>query len=121
MAGFGVGRLEVASHPCRHSALTFADLTTFAHFSVSSTTMRPNSRGEVANGAAPSPARRDFIPGSAMIELISLLSLATISPGVRLGAAIATQADDSNACGTVRESTRSVRPDSRTAWTLMDD
>src|SRR4030095_7244659 len=64
-----------------HSALMPANLTTLAHFSVSSAMNFPKSAGEPANTAAPRSVRRDFMFGSARAALISLLSFSTISMG----------------------------------------
>src|SRR5437016_1160563 len=60
------------------------NLTTFAHFSVSSAMSFPKSAGEPANTVAPMSTIRAFILGSAKPALISLLSLSTISVGVFL-------------------------------------
>src|SRR5262249_58432857 len=57
------------------SALTPANLTTLAHFSVSSAISFPNSAGESASAAPPRSASRALILGSARPALISLLSL----------------------------------------------
>src|SRR6516225_828019 len=63
------------------------NLTTLAHFSVSSTTSLPKSAGEPGSTVQPSSPSRAFIPGSARAALVSLLSLSTIDIGVFLGAA----------------------------------
>src|SRR5262249_33543854 len=69
-----------------YSAFAPEDLTTLAHFSVSSAMNLPKSEGEPANTAAPRSANRAFNLESARPALISLLSLLTISAGVSLGA-----------------------------------
>src|SRR5258708_19467229 len=62
-----------------YSALAPENLTTLAHFSVSSATSLPKSAGEPASGVPPKSASRALIFGSASPALISLLSLSTIS------------------------------------------
>src|SRR6202035_1409622 len=86
---FSTGNFHVV-HPIKtadHSALIFANLFTFAHFSVSSAMNLPKSAGEPANTPQPRSSRRLRIPGSASAALTSLLSLATTSGGVPAGAA----------------------------------
>src|SRR5262249_16809109 len=67
------------------SALMPANVTTLAHFSVSSAISLPNSAGDPGSATPPRSARRAFILGSARAALTSLLSLSTISAGVFLG------------------------------------
>jgi hypothetical protein len=67
------------------SGLAPANLTTSAHFSVSSAMSFPKSAGDPVSTVAPRSANRDFVLGSARISLISLLSMSTISAGVFLG------------------------------------
>src|SRR5262245_30327482 len=62
-----------------------ANLTTFAHFLVSSTMSLPKSAGEPAITVPPRSARRAFKPGSARPALIALLSFTMMSAGVFLG------------------------------------
>src|SRR5262249_46447995 len=69
-----------------HSGLIPTNLITLPHFSVSATIRFPKSAGEPARTAPPRSANRAFILGSARAALISVLSLATISAGVFLGA-----------------------------------
>src|SRR5215470_7257575 len=69
-----------------HSAFTPENLTTLAHFSVSSAMSLPNSAGESASPTSPRSASRALILGSASAALISLLSLSMISSGVSRGA-----------------------------------
>src|SRR5260370_28303805 len=69
-----------------YSALAPENLTTLAHFSVSSATSLPKSAGEPASGVPPKSASRALIFGSASPALISLLSLSTISAGAFFGA-----------------------------------
>jgi hypothetical protein len=57
-----------------------------AHFSVSSAISLPKSAGEPASTVPPKSVRRALIVGSARPELISALSLSTISMGVPRGA-----------------------------------
>ena len=59
---------------------------TLAHFSVSSAMSSPKSAGEPGSAVAPHSASRAFILGSARAALTSVLSFATISAGVFLGA-----------------------------------
>src|SRR6266576_604706 len=68
------------------SGLAPENLTTLAHFSVSSAMSFPKSAGESASPMLPRSASRALILGSARPALISLLSLSTISAGVFLGA-----------------------------------
>src|SRR6516162_5511289 len=77
------------------SALTPANFTTLADFSVSSTRSLPKSAGEPGRAVAPNSANRAFILGSARAALISLLSLSTISAGVLFGAPTPVQKLDS--------------------------
>src|SRR6516164_10011676 len=70
------------------SALMLAARITLAHFSVSSTMNLPNAPGVIGIGVPPRSARRAFILGSSRAALTSLLSFATISAGVFLGAPI---------------------------------
>jgi hypothetical protein len=72
------------------AALTPANLTTLAHFSVSSAISWPNSAGVTASGALAMSANRARISGSARPALIVLLSNATIPAGVSLGAPMPT-------------------------------
>src|SRR6266446_6227451 len=69
-----------------HSALMSANLTTLAHFSVSSAMSLPKSAGEPESIRPPRSASRAFILGSASAALTCLLSVSTISLGVPLGA-----------------------------------
>src|SRR6516165_10592975 len=71
------------------------NLTTLAHFSVSSTTNFANSGGAIDIGSAPRPASRAFNLGSARATLISLLSFSTISVGVFFGTPTPAQNTDS--------------------------
>src|SRR5262249_47960346 len=68
------------------SALAPDNLTTLAHFSVSSAMSFPKSAGEPKSGVPPRSASPAFIFGSPGPALISLLSLSMISTGVPLGA-----------------------------------
>src|SRR5262249_3091930 len=77
------------------SALTPANFTTLADFSVSSAMNFPKSAGEPGRAVAPNSASRAFILGSARAALISLLSLSTISTGVFFGAPTPVQKLDS--------------------------
>src|SRR5215472_15304592 len=77
------------------SALTPANFTTLAHFSVSLAMNFPNSAGEPDNAVPPRSARRALNWGSARAALISLLSLSMISAGVSLGAPTPVQKLDS--------------------------
>src|SRR5207248_5319486 len=63
------------------------NLTTFAHFSVSSATYRPNSAGDPVISVAPMSANRAFMAGSARIAPIVALSLVMISAVVVPGGA----------------------------------
>ena len=65
-----------------HSALMPANLTTLAHFSVSSAISFPKSAGDPGITVAPRSANRALILGSARPVLISLFSLSMISAGV---------------------------------------
>src|SRR5215813_9994596 len=56
-----------------HSALMPANLSTLAHFSVSSAMCFPKSAGEPASTVAPRLAKRALMLGSARAALISLL------------------------------------------------
>src|SRR4051795_8522363 len=69
-----------------HSGLMPANLTTLAHFSVSSAMNLPKSAAGSASTVPPNPARRALSLGSARAASISLLSFSTISVGVPLGA-----------------------------------
>src|SRR5262245_2946003 len=69
-----------------HSAFMPENLTTLAHFAVSSTMSLAKSAGEPASVMPPRSASRAFKLGSARQVLISVLSLLTISVGVFLGA-----------------------------------
>src|SRR6516225_10382796 len=62
------------------------NLTTFAHFSVSSAINLPNSAGVIGIGSAPRPLIRALSCGSARPALILLLSLSMIAAEVPLGA-----------------------------------
>src|SRR6202040_3906612 len=72
-------------HPGQ-SALMPTNFTTLPHFSVSSAMSLPKSAGEPASTVPPRAASRALSLGSARPALISLLSFATISAGVFLGA-----------------------------------
>src|ERR1700676_1895953 len=69
-----------------HSALMPANLTTFAHFAISSPMRPANSEEEPASTVPPRSANRAFSPGSSRQALISALSFSTISTGVFFGA-----------------------------------
>src|SRR5262245_66322897 len=69
-----------------HSDLMPANLTTFAHFSVSAAISCVKPAGDSGITVAPSAVRRALIRGSERPALISRLSLSTISTGVLLGA-----------------------------------
>src|SRR5262249_17597236 len=75
-----------------HSAFTPENLTTLAHFAVSSTMSLAKSAGEPASVMPPRSASRAFKLGSARQASISVLSLLTISVGVFLGAPTRNQA-----------------------------
>src|SRR5262245_12515417 len=75
-----------------HSAFTPENLTTLAHFAVSSTMSLAKSSGEPASVMPPRSASRAFKLGSARQALISMLSLLTISVSVFLGAPTPNQA-----------------------------
>src|SRR6266550_2756087 len=75
-----------ALHAGNHSALAPENLTTLAHFSVSSAMSLPKSAGDPVSTVAPRSASRAFIVGSARAALISLLSLSMVSAGVFRGA-----------------------------------
>src|SRR6516164_4378749 len=77
------------------SALTPANFTTLADFSVSSARSLPKSADEPGRAVAPNSANRAFILGSARAALISLLSLSTISAGVLFDAPTPVQKLDS--------------------------
>src|SRR5215467_589097 len=77
------------------SALTPANFTTLADFSVSSARSLLKSAGEPGRTVAPNSASRAFILGSARAALISLLSLSTMSAGVFFGAPTPVQKLDS--------------------------
>ena len=66
--------------PCRP-----ANLTTFAHFSVSSATSLVKLATEPESGSLPRSAIRPFTAGSASAALTSRLSRSTVSIGVPLG------------------------------------
>lgn len=68
----GIERNRAFTLERRHSTLAPENFTTFAHFSVSSAEIAPNSFGVVISGAAPRSASRDLKPGSASAALISL-------------------------------------------------
>ena len=87
VAGERLARLEASGQ----SALSFANLTTLRHFSVSSAMNCPNSAGEPGNTGKFKSANRAFILGSARVALISLFSLPTIAAGVFFGAAMPAQ------------------------------
>src|SRR5215467_7682431 len=67
------------------SALTPANLTPLAHFSVSLATNCPNWTGVIGIGTPPISARRAITLGSVSTALISLFSFSTMSAGVFLG------------------------------------
>src|SRR6266403_5319040 len=69
-----------------HSGLMPANLTTLAHFSVSSAMSLPKSAGEPASRLPPSSASRALILESASAALVSPFSLSAIAAGVALGA-----------------------------------
>ena len=71
-----------------HSGLILEVFITLPHFSVSSAISLPNWAGDPGSGVPPRSARRAFILGSSRAALTSLLSFATISAGVFLGAPI---------------------------------
>src|SRR5215471_14123122 len=71
-----------------HSTLMLAARITLPHFSVSSASNLPKSAGEPGSTAVPKSANDALILGSARAALTSALSLATISAGVFLGAAM---------------------------------
>src|SRR5665213_228655 len=81
---------------CSQSVFMPANLTTLAHFSVSSAMSLPNSPGDPARAVPPKLARCPLIPGLARPALISLLRVSTISAGVFLGAPMPNQALDSS-------------------------
>src|ERR1022692_1642324 len=68
-----------------HSALAPENLTTLAHFSVSSAMSLPKSVGEPGSTVPPRSSSRPLILGSARAALISLLSFSMISAGVFFG------------------------------------
>src|SRR4051812_6078669 len=80
------GRTVQRTERYRHSALMPANLITFAHFSVSSTTSLVKSAGEPGSTVAPSSAALAWSFGSASAALISRLRVSTMAPGVFLGA-----------------------------------
>src|SRR5215510_2095204 len=73
-------------HQAIYSGLMFANLTTLAHFSVSSDMNLPNSAGEPARTVRPTSAIFPFITGSLSAAFTSRLSLSIISAGAPLGA-----------------------------------
>src|SRR5439155_19488261 len=77
---------EFMEYPVGYIGLMPANLTTLAHFSVSSAMSLPKSAGEPTSGVPPKSASLAFILGSARPALISLLSMSMISTGVPLGA-----------------------------------
>src|SRR5205085_334506 len=94
-----VGRDKILDYVSNHGAssgrlASFLDqlglapenLTTFAHFSVSSVIILPKSAGDPASTVLPRSASRAFTLGSARAALIDWLSLSIISTGVFLGA-----------------------------------
>src|SRR6186997_2279143 len=58
------------------------NLTTFAHFSVSSTISLPNSAGDRDNAVPPSSVSFVLKPSSARMALTSVLSLSMMEAGV---------------------------------------
>src|SRR5260221_5367851 len=76
----------VAFHASYDSGLMLAARITLPHFSVSSAMSLPKSAGESASTSPLRSASRALSLGSARPALISLLSFATISAGVFLGA-----------------------------------
>ena len=72
--------------PERHSGLIFANLTTLAHFAVSSARSLPKPAGESLSTVPPKSAIRIFTFGSSSNAFTSTLSLLTMSAGVFLGA-----------------------------------
>src|ERR1700730_13669346 len=71
------------------------NLTTLAHFSVSSTTNLANWAGVIDIGSAPRSASRAFNLGFTRAALISLLSFSTISLGAFFGTPTPAQNTDS--------------------------
>src|ERR1700688_1009137 len=67
-------------------ALAPENLTTLAHFTVSSATNLANAPGEPGSTMPPRAVTLAFIAGSASAALTSALSLLTIAAGVSLGA-----------------------------------
>src|SRR5262249_3029193 len=72
--------------PPHQSGLAPEILTTFAHFSTSSTMNVPKSAGVIGSGSPPRSASRSLSLASARTALISSFSLATIAAGGVLGA-----------------------------------
>src|ERR1700716_3192763 len=72
----------------RYSALAPENLTTLAHFSVSSAMILPKSAGEPTATMPPRSAIRALNLGSASAALTPLLMTSMISAGVPLGAPI---------------------------------
>src|SRR5215813_4320323 len=68
-----------------YSALTPANLITFAHFSVASATIFPNSAGVPPVTVPPSSSIRPLILLSARPAFSSLFSISMMSAGVPLG------------------------------------
>src|SRR5215471_1653046 len=83
--------VSAASNGSHYSALRPANLTTLAHFSVSSATSLAKSADEPVNISLPSSAIRAFTVASARTALISRLSRSTISAGVPLGTPMPSQ------------------------------
>src|SRR5205085_4402730 len=71
-----------------HSGLAPENLTTLAHFSVSSVINLPNSAGVVGIGPPPSSARRVLSRLSASAEFNALFSVSTMTGEMPFGATI---------------------------------
>src|SRR5262245_11697076 len=84
------GIYGISAGPLDYSGLIPANLTTLAHFSVSSEISFRKSAGEPAR-IEPCSTRRALMLGSARPALISRLSLSMISAGVFLGAPMPNQ------------------------------
>jgi hypothetical protein len=67
------------------------NLTTFAHFSVSSAMSCPNAAGEPGSRVPPRSPNRAFSFGSASPALTALLRVSTMAGGVPLGAPLSYQ------------------------------
>ena len=82
-AGFPPFRISRFYATSCHSVLMPANLTTLAHFSVSSATSLAKSATEPESGSLPRSAIRAFTTGSASAALTSRLSRSTILPTER--------------------------------------